>query len=67
MNIYTLLGTCRKCLAETDVDRLEDLWRELDELWMDIKHWIDIVPDIEYGEHPPCLSNEMGRTSRHVA
>jgi hypothetical protein len=40
----------RTCLAETDIEKLEDLWRELDERWMLIKHWIDLVPDIEYGE-----------------
>jgi hypothetical protein len=44
------LVACRTCLAETDIDKLEDLWRELDERWMQIKHWIDIVPDIEYGK-----------------
>ena len=50
--------TCSKCLAETDVDKLEDMWRELDELWMEIKHWIDIVPDIEYGERLFCLCEQ---------
>ena len=53
----------RTCLAETDIDKLEDLWRELDERWMQIKHWIDIVPDIEYGMCRPALSTMI----RHKA
>lgn len=32
----------RDCLAETDVDKLEGLWCELDKRWMRVKHWIDI-------------------------
>lgn len=48
------LSHYRTCLAETDIGKLENLWRELDEKWMAIKHWIDIVPDIEYG-YGECL------------
>jgi hypothetical protein len=29
----------RKALAETDVDRLEEEWRILDEKWMRIRYW----------------------------
>ncbi|CAL8470879.1 g10421 [Coccomyxa elongata] len=43
----------RTCLAETDIDRLEDEWRILDEKWMRIRYWIQIVHDIEYGYGDP--------------
>jgi hypothetical protein len=29
----------RACLAETDIDKLEDEWRILDEKWMRIRYW----------------------------
>ncbi len=29
----------RTCLAETDIDKLEDVWRILDEKWMRIRYW----------------------------
>lgn len=31
------------------VSMLEAQWQLLDEKWMAIKHWIQIVHDIEYG------------------
>ena len=43
----------RACLAEEHVDKLEDMWTELDSLWMRIKHWVQIVHDIEYGYGDP--------------
>ena len=43
----------RACLAEEQVDRLEGLWTQLDALWMRIKHWVQIVHDIEYGYGDP--------------
>ncbi|EFC42622.1 predicted protein [Naegleria gruberi] len=38
-----------ECLQERDSSKLEDVYRELDELWMDIKYHIQYVHDIEYG------------------
>ena len=43
----------RTCLAEERIERLEGLWTKLDELWMRIKHWVQIVHDIEYGYGDP--------------
>lgn len=48
----------RCCLAETEVGRLEGLWRELDELWVRNKYHIDIVHDIEWAP-PPFHSRWM--------
>ncbi|KAF0982595.1 hypothetical protein FDP41_011525 [Naegleria fowleri] len=39
----------RDNLLEKDKTKLEDAYRELDELWMDIRHSIQYVHDIEYG------------------
>mmetsp|Transcript_20019 Transcript_20019/g.60503 ORF Transcript_20019/g.60503 Transcript_20019/m.60503 type:complete len:574 (-) Transcript_20019:1909-3630(-) len=43
----------RDCLAETNVDKLEDAWKELDYRWVRNKYHIDIVHDIEYGYGEP--------------
>lgn len=32
----------RQCLAETDVSKLEDTWRQLDVLWMQIRHPVQV-------------------------
>ncbi|KAL4434437.1 hypothetical protein ABPG75_000878 [Micractinium tetrahymenae] len=39
------LGQYRGCLAETDVSQLEDKWRQLDILWMDICHPVQVQPE----------------------
>ncbi|EFC42681.1 predicted protein [Naegleria gruberi] len=39
----------RETLIETDKEKLETLNTELDELWMDVKSYIQYVHDIEYG------------------
>ncbi len=44
---------CRDCLAETDVEKLEAQWTLLDELWMSVRHYIQVVHDIEYGYGDP--------------
>ena len=36
------LAQYRSCLAETNVDHLERLWRELDIKWMGIRHWVQV-------------------------
>ena len=41
------------CLAETDVEQLEPQWARLDELWMSVRHHIQVVHDIEYGYGDP--------------
>lgn len=47
------LGQMRACLAETGISRLEGMWRQLDVLWMDIRHPVQVVHDIEYGYGDP--------------
>ncbi len=34
--------SCRACLAETDISQLEGKWRQLDVLWMDIRHPVQV-------------------------
>jgi hypothetical protein len=41
------------CLAITDIAQLEEAWKQLDRVWMDIKYYIQIVHDIEYGYGDP--------------
>ena len=44
---------CRASLAESDVEKLEAQWMLLDELWMSVRHYIQVVHDIEYGYGDP--------------
>ncbi|KAL9655011.1 hypothetical protein ABK040_008795 [Willaertia magna] len=39
----------RNTLVETDKTKLEEMNKELDMLWMDIKYYIQYIHDIEYG------------------
>lgn len=41
------------CLALTDIAQLEAAWKQLDRVWMEIKYYIQIVHDIEYGYGDP--------------
>lgn len=38
----------RRCLAETEIDKLDSEWCTLDEKWMQIRYPIQVVHDIEY-------------------
>eukprot|EP01025_Chloroclados_australasicus_P045610 TRINITY_DN49_c0_g1_i1.p1 TRINITY_DN49_c0_g1~~TRINITY_DN49_c0_g1_i1.p1 ORF type:complete len:916 (-),score=51.99 TRINITY_DN49_c0_g1_i1:206-2953(-) len=49
----TFFQTYIQCLEETDIEKLEQLWTQLDIDWMKIKYWIQIVHDIEYGYSEP--------------
>ena len=40
-------------MAETDVEKLESQWTLLDELWMSVRHHVQVVHDIEYGYGDP--------------
>ncbi|KAL4420317.1 hypothetical protein ABPG77_010222 [Micractinium sp. CCAP 211/92] len=39
------LRQMRACLAETDISQLEGKWRQLDVLWMDIRHPVQVQPE----------------------
>ncbi|KAK9831583.1 hypothetical protein WJX74_001220 [Apatococcus lobatus] len=52
-NYLAYLKQYRACLAETDVEQLEPQWHRLDELWMSVRHHIQVVHDIEYGYGDP--------------
>jgi len=51
--IIHYLGMYRECLLEEKKEELENKWKRLDEIWMDIKYPIQIVHDIEYGYGDP--------------
>ena len=42
------LSQYRSCLAETEIAKLDSMWCTLDEKWMRITYFIQIVHDIEY-------------------
>jgi hypothetical protein len=42
-----------ECLTETNKEKLDPQWEELDRIWMDIKYPIQVVHDIEYGYGEP--------------
>ncbi len=46
----------RRCLAETEIDKLDSEWCTLDEKWMQIRYPIQVVHDIEYAPSPLFLS-----------
>lgn len=36
------LSAYRAALAESDVAKLETAWTEVDQTWMDIRHWVQV-------------------------
>ena len=38
----TYLAAYRTALSETDVSKLESEWTEVDQKWMDIRHWVQM-------------------------
>ena len=36
------LSAYRTALAETAIDKLESEWTEVDQKWMDIRHWVQV-------------------------
>eukprot|EP01025_Chloroclados_australasicus_P058244 TRINITY_DN7297_c0_g1_i1.p1 TRINITY_DN7297_c0_g1~~TRINITY_DN7297_c0_g1_i1.p1 ORF type:complete len:634 (+),score=93.26 TRINITY_DN7297_c0_g1_i1:202-1902(+) len=52
-----------KCLEETDPDKLEQEWTELDIVWLKIKYWIQVVHDIESGYGEPLRSKVVPQYS----
>jgi hypothetical protein len=42
-----------QCLSEDSVDILEQVWSELDRMWVDVTYPLQIVHDIEYGYGDP--------------
>ena len=53
-------------LSECQVDKLEAAWTELDRLWAQIRYWIQLVHDIEYGYGDP-LRCKVRRTVTHTS
>ncbi len=48
----------RRCLAETEIDKLDSEWCTLDEKWMQIRYPIQVVHDIECAPaNPQHLDN----------
>ena len=36
------LSAYRTALAETEIDKLESEWTEVDQKWMNIRHWVQV-------------------------